>query len=56
MPNVRHSCHILEKLEFSRQIIEKYSDVKTYVLKIRPVEAELFGLTDRADAADGRLP
>ena len=28
MQNTRHSCQILMKLEFSRKILEKYSNIK----------------------------
>jgi hypothetical protein len=28
MQSIRHSCHILIKLEFSGQIFEKYSNIK----------------------------
>ena len=28
MSNTRHSCHILMKIEFSRQTFEKFTDVK----------------------------
>jgi hypothetical protein len=28
MKSIRFSCHILMKLEFSRQIFEKYSNIK----------------------------
>jgi len=41
-----YSCQIVMKLEFSRKIFEKYSNL----IKIRPVGAELFfadGRTDR---------
>ena len=49
MQSTRFSCHILMKLEFSRQILEKYTDIKFHK-KIRPVGAELFHVdrcTDR---------
>jgi hypothetical protein len=40
MSSTRFSCHILIKLEFSRQVFEKYSNIKLHL--IRPVGAELF--------------
>jgi len=36
--NTRYSCQILIKLEFTRHIFEKYSNI----MKIRPVGVELF--------------
>jgi len=52
MQSTRYSCHILIKLEASRQILVKYSNIKFH--ENRPVEAELFhtykhnkGRTDR---------
>jgi hypothetical protein len=51
MYTARHSFQIFTKFEFSRQIFEKYSDIKFY--KNPPVGAELFyadGRTDRHDA------
>jgi len=47
MSSTRYSCHILIKLEFSRQIFEKYSNIKLHL--IRPVGAELFHLDGRTD-------
>jgi hypothetical protein len=47
MKSARYSCQILMKLEFSRQIFEKYSDVN--LKKIRPVEAELFHADRQTD-------
>jgi hypothetical protein len=47
----RYSCQILNKLEFSGQIREKYSNIKK-ILKIRAVGIELFhaeGQTDRTN-------
>jgi len=38
------SCHTLLKFEFSRQIVEKYSNIT--FMKIPPVRAEMF-LRDR---------
>ena len=43
----RYSCHILMRLEFSRQIVKKYS--KPNLMKIRPVGAELFHADGRKD-------
>jgi hypothetical protein len=48
--STRYSCQVLTKLEFSRQICEKYSNC----MKIPPLGAELFhedGRTDRHDVA-----
>ena len=52
MQSIRYSCHILIKLEASRQILVKYSNIKFH--ENCPVEAELFhtyrnGRTDRHD-------
>jgi len=48
MQSTRHSCHILRKLEFSRQIFEKYSDINFMIT--RPEGADLFscGRTGRS--------
>jgi hypothetical protein len=55
MQSTRYSCHILTKLDFFRQIIEKFK-------KIRPVGANLFraerrmdGQTDRHDDDKNRV-
>jgi hypothetical protein len=40
MSNTRHSCQILIKLEFSRQILEKYSHIKFQ--NYPPLRAGLF--------------
>jgi len=45
MWTTRYSSQILIKLEFSRQIFEKHSNIKMS-LKSRPVRAELFQRTD----------
>jgi hypothetical protein len=45
------------KLEFSRQVFEKNTQISIFI-KIRPVEAELFygdGRTDRHDEAHSRF-
>jgi len=41
----RYSCQVPMKLEYSRQIFEKYSDF----MKIRPVGAELFHADGQTD-------
>jgi hypothetical protein len=53
--NTRYSCHILMKLERSRQIFEKKVLKYQISLKIHSVGAELFhvdGRTDRHDEAN----
>jgi len=47
MSSTRYSCQILIKLEFSRQVFEKYSNRN--FMKIHPVGADFFadGQTDR---------
>ena len=45
MQSAHYSCQVLTKLEFSRQIFEKYSDIKFY--EIPTSGTELFH-------ADGR--
>jgi hypothetical protein len=40
MQNIRYSCRILMKLEFSQQIFEK-SQISSFI-KIRPVTDEMF--------------
>jgi hypothetical protein len=45
--SARYSCQILTKLEFSRQIFEKYPNIKS--TKIRPVETDLFHAGRQAD-------
>jgi hypothetical protein len=42
-----YSCPIIIKLEFSKQILEKYLNIKFH-LKNRPVGAELFHANGRA--------
>ena len=42
-----YACQILMKLQFSRQIFEKYSNIK--FMTIRPVRAELFHEDGRTD-------
>jgi len=52
--STRYSCPILMKLEFSRKILEKYSNL----IKIRLVGTELFyadGRTDRHDETNSRF-
>jgi len=39
MKNTHYSCHILIKLEFSQQVLEK--QISNF-MKIRPVRAEMF--------------
>jgi hypothetical protein len=38
--HVKYSCPILTKLEFSEQILEKYSNIN-FLMKIIPAEAKL---------------
>jgi hypothetical protein len=45
----RYSCQIAMKLEFSRQIFEKMSNL----MKIRPVGADLFHADGRTDRQTG---
>jgi hypothetical protein len=40
MSSYKVPCHVLTKLEFARQIVEKSSKIKFH--KIRPMGAELF--------------
>jgi hypothetical protein len=40
-------CQTLKKLEFSVQIIEKYSNI--YLLKVHPVGADLFRVDGRTE-------
>ena len=47
----RYSCRILIKLKFSRQIFEKKTQIST-LIKIRPVEADLFHADGRTDGYD----
>jgi len=42
MKSAHYSCHILMRLEFSRQIIIKKKSLISNFMKIRPVVAELF--------------
>jgi len=53
MKSTRLSCDMLMNLKYSRQILEKASNIK--LIKIHPLEAELFhaeGRTDRHDEAN----
>ena len=45
-----YSCPILMKVEFTRQILEKDSNIS--FMKIRPVGAELFHADRRTDGKD----
>ena len=47
MQSAGYSCPILMKLEFSRQIFEKASNIN-FFMKIRPVGAKLFHAEGRA--------
>jgi hypothetical protein len=49
-------CHILKKLEFSRQIFRKILKISN-AMKIRPVGSRVVpsGRTDRHDEANGRF-
>jgi hypothetical protein len=52
----RYCCEILIKLEFSQQILEKYSNIK--FPKIRPVGSKFFhedGWTDGHDEDNSRF-
>jgi len=40
MQNGRHSCHIWTQLEFSGQIVQKYSNIS--FMEIRPDGGEMF--------------
>jgi hypothetical protein len=52
MQNVRQSGHILEKLQFSKQIFEKYSDLERFE---NPSNGSRVVRTDRDDAVDSRF-
>jgi hypothetical protein len=54
MQSVRYSCQILIKLEFSRQISQKYSNLKLHE-NLRPVGAELSVRTDKQNEANNRF-
>jgi len=47
MQSTRYSCSILVKLEFSRQIIEKYSDIKFHEYLFSGSRVVSCGRTDR---------
>jgi hypothetical protein len=51
MRSTRRSCQNLMKLEFSRQIFEKISDIS--LIEIRPVGAKLFHADRRTDGRTG---
>ena len=51
MRSTRYSCHILTRLEISRQIFEKYS-VSNFT-KIRPMRAEFFYAEGQTDGRTG---
>jgi len=55
--SARYSCPILKKIDLSRLIFEKFSNIKC--TKIRPVEAELLhgagGQKDRGTEANSRF-
>jgi len=57
MFSTRYSCPSVKKIELSRQIFEKYSNIKC--TKIHPVEAELLngagGRKDRGNEANSRF-
>ena len=44
----RYSCQILIKIEFSRQVLEKYSHIYNFT-KIRPVGAKFFHADGQKD-------
>jgi hypothetical protein len=52
MRGTRYPCHIVIKLEFSRQVFEKHSN--TDFMKIRPVRAE-FRADGQNDEANSRF-
>ena len=54
----RYSCRILMKLEFSGQILEKYSNIKFHENPLNASHAcsmRTYGQTDRYDEADSRF-
>jgi len=48
--STRYSCHIFMKLEFSRQVLETYSNISFH--EILPVEAEWFHVDGRTDVTE----
>jgi hypothetical protein len=59
MSSSRYSCQILMKLQFSRQIFEKYSNIKfnenpSSESRVVPC-GEMDGRTDRNDEANSRI-
>jgi len=55
MYSTRYSCPILIKLEFSRQVFEKYSSTKLYENPTSGNPVFLGGETDRQDKANSRF-
>ena len=52
---MRYSYQILIKLEFARQIFEKYSNVKLNENQFRVRRVILYGRTDTRNEANSRL-
>ena len=55
MQSTRYSCQILAKIEFSRQIFEKYSNVKYYKNPASGSRVVKCGKTDRHDEGKSRF-
>ena len=54
--STRYSCQILKKLEFSRQILEKYWNIKFHENPSRGSRDVPRGRTDRHDEVNSRIP
>ena len=50
-----YSCHVLMKLEFSRQILGKFSNIKFHENAYSGSRVLLCGQTDRHDEANSRF-